>query len=108
MIELRHNYNPEQYAPLMINMHEAGFLLEAVSLLRKGIKYEDPEADEVLTNMCGFMSDKLFNFNHEYFSLPSFPPLSNLTPEDFTNCVKAFNRTMKEKRIDELKEKGIL
>ena len=108
MIELKHKYNPEQYAPLCLNMHEAGFLLEAVSMLRKGIKYKEPEADEVLTEMCCFMTDKLFNFNSEYYSLPSFPELSHMTPEEFTDACKSFNRKMKDLRVDELKGKGIL
>ena len=100
MIEVKYNLNPEQDAPVLVNLNEIGILSKALVALREGVTLSDPDENMILTEMLMYMNDKLMQISETYYNMPHFPALSCLTPEEFNKCCKYLYPSLAKAPID--------
>ena len=100
MIEVKYNLNPEQDAPVLVNLNELGVLSKALVALREAVKLPDPDENMILTEMLMYINDKIMQVSETYYNMPHFPPLSCLTPEEFNKCCKYIYPALAKAAID--------
>lgn len=100
MIEVKYNLNPEQNAPVLMNLNEIGIISKALVALRESVTLPDPDENMILTEMLMFINDKLMQHSETYYNMPNFPPISCLTPEEFNKCCGYIYPSLAKAAID--------